>query len=439
MQLFRETTDAEQKRQEVFWLALLFIVILASWLFVALFFGYYPGRRSYDENVLVFGLGACVVMVVLYLAVREREQGRKQRDLLARLAEAVRQRNDQVEVLGALCETSARLAGTPSPLRIAELTICALGQRLPGSELEITLVDPATGAPEMRQTAAWRGGRFIVEAMEREPSVSAAADSEAGDTICAPLCAETVACGHLVARRSEPEFTPGERRLLTTVANMAAQALEGARLHEELRESYFNTARTLARSLDARDNYTASHSERVTRLACAIAEQLGLPEGQVEEIQRFGPLHDLGKIGLRDDILLKPGPLTPEEWRLCQQHTAVGEQILRPLKPSPEALAMIRNHHESWDGNGYPDGLAGEETPLLARIVHVADAYDALSSERPFHSSVSELEALDTIRHQAGVVYDPGVVSALEEIVLADKPPTARPRVGALATSGDGS
>ena len=131
----------------------------------------------------------------------------------------------------------------------------------------------------------------------------------------------------------------------------------------------------------------------------------------------FGPLHDVGKIGIRDEILMKPRPLSEPEREICREHCAIGERILRPLRPSREALGMIRNHHEAWDGSGYPDGLTGESIPLLARLLQAADAYDAMISERPYQVSLSEQEVLSHFRQYAGSLYDPVAAKALCAVI----------------------
>jgi HD-GYP domain-containing protein (c-di-GMP phosphodiesterase class II) len=225
--------------------------------------------------------------------------------------------------------------------------------------------------------------------------------------------------GVLGARRREERdgFTSDEMRVLSTLANMTAKAVESAQLHAGLRESYLATVRSLVNSLHERDNYTASHSARVASLTMRMAEHLGWPETMIHEIEVFGPLHDVGKIGIRDDILMKAGPLSEKERAICRDHCVIGERILRPLRPSREALAMVRSHHESWDGRGYPDGLSGEEIPVLARLLQAADAYDAMTSERPYQPALSEQEVVAHFHQYAGVLYDPVAAKALCAVV----------------------
>jgi HD-GYP domain-containing protein (c-di-GMP phosphodiesterase class II) len=148
-----------------------------------------------------------------------------------------------------------------------------------------------------------------------------------------------------------------------------------------------------------------------------MGEYLGLPDQLVRDIEVFGPLHDVGKIGINDSVLLKPSPLSKDERDICREHCIIGERIIRPLRPSPAALGMVRNHHESWNGRGYPDGLEGEDVPRLARLLHVADAYDAMVSDRPYQAAMSEQEVLAHFKLYAGDRYDPVAVEALAAVV----------------------
>jgi HD-GYP domain-containing protein (c-di-GMP phosphodiesterase class II) len=189
------------------------------------------------------------------------------------------------------------------------------------------------------------------------------------------------------------------------------------RLQHELDQSYLGTLSVLMKTLDARDDYTALHGGEVTTLAAAIAERMGLEKSLVEIINRFGPLHDIGKIGIPDRILRETGPLTADEAALVCEHPVMGATIIAPLRPRPQAIAMLRSHHERWDGRGYPDGLAGEAIPLLARILCVADAYHAMISERPHQSARKRKQAVREIVANAGSQFDPhvaGVLAALE-------------------------
>jgi putative nucleotidyltransferase with HDIG domain len=195
-------------------------------------------------------------------------------------------------------------------------------------------------------------------------------------------------------------------------------AIENARLFEDTQRTYYETLRSLASALEARDAYTRGHSERVARLSLRIAERLGLDADQRRELYSAAMLHDIGKIGVRDDILLKPASLTEAEMDVIRSHPALGDTILGPLKFLGRVASLVKHHHERWDGTGYPDRLTGATIPLPSRIVAVADCYDALTSDRPYRDSMTGDNALDEIRKNAGSQFDPQVVAALVEALV---------------------
>jgi putative nucleotidyltransferase with HDIG domain len=196
------------------------------------------------------------------------------------------------------------------------------------------------------------------------------------------------------------------------------QMTEGLqRRTEQLRLHNVNTVKAFTSAVDARDPYTLGHSVRVGRLASLLAEQLGLSEEVREAIELGGYLHDIGKIGVRDAVLLKPGPLTTEERTGIDQHPIVACRILESLDLSREILGVVRSHHERLDGSGYPDGLKGNDVPLVARIAAIADVYDAMTSLRPYKAALSPETALAELKSQAGRLLDPDVVTAFEAIL----------------------
>jgi putative two-component system response regulator len=158
---------------------------------------------------------------------------------------------------------------------------------------------------------------------------------------------------------------------------------------------------TLARSIEAKDPYTEGHCERLATAGVTLGQALGLPAEGLKALHRGGFLHDLGKVAVPEAILLKPGPLTPEERGTLQRHPVIGEEICRPLRSLAAVLPIIRHHHERLDGSGYPDGLSGDEIPQSARIMQVVDVYDALTSNRPYRSALSPKAALEILEAEA--------------------------------------
>ncbi len=166
-------------------------------------------------------------------------------------------------------------------------------------------------------------------------------------------------------------------------------------------ETADNVLCTLGRSVESRDPYTEGHCERLAEYASALGQHLSLGEEEQVALRRGGFLHDLGKIAISDEVLKKQGLLSPDEWRMMHQHPLIGENICKPLRSLRMVLPIIRHHHEHWNGTGYPDGLAGEAIPLLARVLQVVDVYDALRTERPYKPAHSHPQALETMRAEA--------------------------------------
>ncbi len=177
--------------------------------------------------------------------------------------------------------------------------------------------------------------------------------------------------------------------------------------------SVINGVQMLVHALEAKDAYTSGHSSRVSRYALKAAVLLGFTDDALEHVRLGGELHDIGKIGTREDILNKPGPLTPDEFQHIKAHASLGERILTPfLRGSPIVLRIVRSHHERMDGSGFPDGLKGDQIPLEARIVAVVDAFDAMTTNRAYRQPRTPEEAIQELRRCAGVHFDPGVVDA---------------------------
>jgi putative two-component system response regulator len=175
---------------------------------------------------------------------------------------------------------------------------------------------------------------------------------------------------------------------------------------------------SLAASIEAKDPYTAGHCERVARYSAELAEQLGLPEDLRKALLRGGMVHDIGKVAVPDQILLKPGPLSLDERRLMETHTSIGEQICAPMKSFRNILPIIRSHHEHQNGSGYPDHLTGDQIPLTARILQIADVYDALTTDRPYRAALTSEQALSTVREEAQRGWwDREIVDVLENLL----------------------
>jgi len=190
------------------------------------------------------------------------------------------------------------------------------------------------------------------------------------------------------------------------------------RLYEDLRSTYMRTIKVLAQAIDARDHYTHSHSENVAKYATIIASEMGLPAKEIETLRQACELHDLGKIGIEDCILAKVEPLTEEEWLQIRKHPLIGAQILEPLTFLNDVIDLVRQHHEHYDGTGYPEGRRGEDIHLGARIIHLADAYEAMRSARSYRKiPLTKEAAVEEIKTHSGTQFDPKVVQAFLRVL----------------------
>ncbi|HEY4346206.1 MAG TPA: HD-GYP domain-containing protein [Gaiellaceae bacterium] len=205
-------------------------------------------------------------------------------------------------------------------------------------------------------------------------------------------------------------------RLREAILPQLATALESATLAEEVRKTHLETIAALSRSMEAKDNYTGGHTERVSDISLGIAKRLGYSGADLDAIEIGALMHDIGKIGIPESILHKPGPLDNDEWIVMKRHPVISELILSEIDLSPIVLQIARSSHERMDGAGYPDGLSGDEIPLPARIVLVADAFDALTTDRPYRRARRPRAAIEEILANKGTQFCPLVVVALERL-----------------------
>jgi HD-GYP domain-containing protein (c-di-GMP phosphodiesterase class II) len=203
------------------------------------------------------------------------------------------------------------------------------------------------------------------------------------------------------------------RELIDTLSRAAVLFRDG---QDSVHHAYVECVGSLAKALDARDCYTAGHSHRVSEYSCAIAREMGFDPSQQDELRIGALLHDIGKIGVPDSVLRNPGRLAGDEVLLIQQHPAIGRRILQGVNGFAPYLSTVELHHENWDGTGYPYGLRGESTPLAARIVHVADAYDAMTSDRPYRRGMSSEDAIRVLEDNSGTQFDPSVIKVFSAL-----------------------
>ncbi len=369
---------------------------------------------------------------------------------------SLRQRTEtltkKVLELGALYEMSRSLGATLEMERLLSSVLDAV-LRIFDVELGyVALRDPETDRLELkarRGAASGRGderairssmsewvmreGRPLIFNPPPDGQAEHQVDSVTGAlaALCVPLVASDHAVGAIAVGSHDTtvRFDADDVRLMSTVANQVSMAIGNIELFSNLQEAYLATVRSLAAAVDAKDSYTRGHSDTVAYYATAVAEKMGLTVEQRTALEMAAYLHDIGKIGVKEEILLKPGRLTDDEMAQMRHHPLIGANILKPVAFPWSIAPIVRHHHERWDGKGYPAGLKGEEIPLLARVLAVADAFEAMVSDRPYRQGRSVDEAIDEIRACAGEQFDPRVAEALVEVLQQDDVAAVVPEV----------
>jgi HD-GYP domain-containing protein (c-di-GMP phosphodiesterase class II) len=232
--------------------------------------------------------------------------------------------------------------------------------------------------------------------------------------VCVPVRSRGGVIGVLQAvnKKDGALFTEDDLEVCWTLANQVAVALENAHLYAELKETFLNTAEALAAAVEKKDPYTGGHIKRVVEYSAAIARHMSLSLNDVEALRLAAVLHDIGKIGIRDSVLLKEGGLNHEEICHMREHPLVGEDILDHIEQMKDVRKILRAHHEKWDGSGYPDGLKGADIPIHARIIAIADTFDAITTDRPYRKAADWRSAAEEIKRCSGASYDPKIVEA---------------------------
>jgi HD-GYP domain-containing protein (c-di-GMP phosphodiesterase class II) len=262
----------------------------------------------------------------------------------------------------------------------------------------------------------------VIPDLAADPSVNTARAAGARAYVGVPVrLVDGTVYGSLCCVSDHPEPALQERdvRVLDVLARIIADQID--REHEQRRsarlEGEATAGQALLAALKARERYTAEHSEAVVELSTAVAEQLGLPEEEIVQVAQVALLHDVGKLGVPEAILQKPGSLTDAEWRIVRAHPAIGERVVASIASLAHLAPAVRAEHERWDGAGYPDGLAGEDIPLIARIVLVCDAYHAMTSDRPYRAAIGEDAAVRELHAAAGSQLCPRSVRAALRVI----------------------
>jgi len=276
------------------------------------------------------------------------------------------------------------------------------------------------------------GIELVPEALHEEPDLAILMLSAVGDATTAASCMQRGAYDYLtkpielsdlskaIDRALKRRDTMMQNREISSWLKEEVQrrTQEAEREREKQQQLTIATLEALINAQEAKNPFLSGHSARVAAFAASVAHHLSLTDDEVEDVRMAGRLHDLGKIGVKEAVLNKKGPLTDEEYEHVKQHVLIGWQILSPLQHLGSITSYVRSHHEHWDGSGYPDGLAGEDIPLGARIICATEVYDALTTSRPYQEKLTPEEAVDRMRLLAGKIIDPmvldGMCSAVE-------------------------
>lgn len=344
-----------------------------------------------------------------------------------------------LEKMHILMEFSAIINSSLDTSHVRERAILAATQLLQADVGSLLLVDPdtdelyfevATGEKGERLKeirlkagegiAGWvveTGEPVIINDVREEPHFFKAADNassyETRSMVAVPVRAGKRIVGVLQAvNKLEGDFTAEDLEMLTSLALQVGPAIENARMFEVMRETFYGVSMALAEALEKRDYYTGGHTNRVSAYCMAIGSHLKLDEKTMESLWLASILHDVGKIGVEDRVLQKPGKLDNEEFVLMSRHSEYGSEILSHIKSHRSVIPGVRGHHEKYDGNGYPDRLKENEIPLVARIIAVADAFDAMTSDRPYRKALTHREAFAELVRCKGTQFDPDLVDA---------------------------
>lgn len=265
---------------------------------------------------------------------------------------------------------------------------------------------------------AQNGDPLIINAPEKDlrffRGVDERTEFRTKNIICVPVKVKERTIGVLEAinKKEEEGFNEEDLSLFTSLSDQVAIALDNARLYQELEEMFFQTAESLADAIEKRDPYTGGHTKRVTTYSLATAKHLPMKPMEVKWLKISAVLHDIGKIGIDDQILRKPDRLNPEEFNQIKQHADMGAEIIDHIKQLRNIIPGVKYHHEQIDGKGYPEGLRGEKIPIIAKIVSVGDTFDAMTTDRPYRKALSKEMAIKELRRCSGTQFDQEVVEA---------------------------
>ncbi|MFQ6133217.1 MAG: GAF and HD-GYP domain-containing protein [Armatimonadota bacterium] len=334
--------------------------------------------------------------------------------ILMRETRAHRQRVIELDIIH---EISKRAQATLAVDDLLASVVTSIHSNFPYAQVSIHLRDKGTGDLRVEahapSEAAGDVSPLVASACQQVVGTGQLAlreNGEGGEALCVPLRAAETTVGVLaIEAGSKGSFNTQMVSLAETLAEAVSGSLKNARLYED---TLLGAMRALSSAIDAKHPYTHGHTQRVTEHAMYIAHQIGMPKPECDDLELAALLHDVGKIGSPESLLDKPGKLTDEEWEIIREHPGRGGDMIANIAQMEKVAAIIRHHHERWDGKGYPDGLSGEQIPLGARILALADAFDAMTTERAYKPAYPPEQAFLELRRCGGSQFDPSLVEA---------------------------
>jgi len=326
--------------------------------------------------------------------------------------------NARLKQLAGLFEVSQKLSGTIERDALSNLLLKSAIAQTRAERGGVWLVDESG---EMRRAVTMGDNsdlkKMVGKAAQKGKPLSMASDE--GETIFLPLKMGKKVLGVMTLQKGKlgTSFSPGDRELLNLLANQAAVSLENSHLFSNLQDAYFSTIKSLSLLLEANDPYIKGHSQRVTELCLKLSKRFDLEEKDVELLREAAPLHDIGKIAISNEILHKREKLSPADWEAIKSHPVVADEVLAPIGFLRQARKIVRHHHERENGKGYPDGLTREELDLPTKIIIVADAYDAMASDRPYRRRLTKERIVEEFKKGVGTQFAPQVVHSLLELL----------------------
>lgn len=336
-----------------------------------------------------------------------------------------------------LYDITEKLAASLDPQEVANLIIHEANKLIKADKVSLMLINEVTGLleiiaglgeeskPKMSLKVGEGIAGYIAHTGKAEILNDVCVDprflkgtSKVSSMMCAPLRIKDNVIGVINLSSQEPaNYTAEDLKLLSSLTLQAAAAIENARLYDNLKDSFLTAVNTLAETIEKRDPYTGGHTNRVMEYSLAIGQIFGLSDREMERLKLAAVLHDVGKIGVRDNILLKSGKLDDEEYSEMKRHTIYGEEVLKHIKYFRDIIPGVKYHHERYDGKGYPEGLRGEQIDIIAKIIAVGDTFDAMTSDRPYRRALSKEFARAEIEKNSGTQFDPEVIKAFLKVI----------------------